>query len=446
MIPKKVCLMIPVLILLLISNLLFVWTAKGTSVDEMTLHIPGETQRTVDGNPVLVAGLWHYLNITLDSEPSKLSIIMYKGDSIPSTGGRNENTYYAWEYDGNWKDMTGYGGGLYSYINEPGCKKTGNTYSFYIGIKPDVVENADVDTIDFDTWTLEIESDNTMIKKSDLIVEESIIGFAQKSAEFYLNAEPFTSTVIEPDHTFGIINSYNIPFAINITYTQFTDNINTTNKEITVHPQETSTHEISIQTLPWPPGIITIEGIVKATPLHIMETGFVSLPSAPVQYFPLIKIYVGHENYIIFESTTTDIVFQYEEKLEAEYDEIRSIVTYISGNGNVTIKSITVESATLLDVFHENNEIEQMPYIIQSTNASEQSIITNVRFTEEDTTALIQYELGIDGENQTFTTQVEVGPKPQPKEQPQDTTLTIIIVGICITAVIGFLIYNHTRR
>ena len=158
---KHTYLMIFILIISLVLHPLLLCSGTCTSVDNVTLHISGETQRTRAGNPVLVAGLWHYLNITLDSEPSKLSVIMYKDNTIPTVGERTENTYYAWEYDGaNWKDVTGYGGITYSYINTINCKKTGNTYSFYIGIKSDVVENINIDSIDYDAWTLEIKADD----------------------------------------------------------------------------------------------------------------------------------------------------------------------------------------------------------------------------------------------------------------------------------------------
>ncbi len=447
MISKKVYFMIPVLILLLISLCpLLVLNGMCTSVDETTLYIPGETQRIRAVNPVLVAGLWHYLNVTLiDSQPSKLSVTMYEGGTLPTSGERNENTYYEWEYDnGNWNEVTEYGGTTYSYINKANCKKTGNTYSFYIGIRSDVVKNTNIDAIDYDNWTLEIKADNTVIKNSGLTVEEPVIGFAQQSAEFYLHCEPFTSTIIKPDHTFGIINPYNIPFTINLTYTQFANRIDTTSVEAIVHPNSTTTNEITINTLQWPPGTITIEGIVEAIPMYVVQTGDVSLITTLVQYFPNIKIFVGHSNYTIYESPTTDVVFQYEEKLDAEYDEIKDITTYISGNGNASI-TITCENATLLNVFHENTVIDYMSFAIQSTNTSEQPIITQIHFTQENTIAFITYEIEINGENLTFTTQITVGPKPPQEEKPADTTLVMIIIGVCIIAVIGYMIYSQMK-
>ena len=447
MISKKVYFMIPVLILLLVSLCpLLVLNGTCTSVDETTLHIPGETQRTRAGNPVLVAGLWHYLNVTLiDSQPSKLSVAMYEGDTLPTSGERNENTYYEWEYDnGNWNEVTEYGGTTYSYINKANCKKTGNAYSFYIGIKSDVVKNTNIDAIDYDNWTLEIKADNTVIKNSGLTVEEPVIGFAQQSAEFYLHCKPFTSTIIKPDHTFGIINPYNIPFTINLTYTQFANRIDTTNIDAIIHPNSTTTHGITINTPPWPPGIITIKGSIKAIPMYVVQTGDVSLISTLVLDFPDIKISVGHSNYTIYESPTTDVVFQYEEKLDAEYDEIKDITAYISGNGNASI-TITCKNATILNVFHENTVIDNMPFTIQSTNTSEQPIITQIHFTQENTIAFINYEIEINGENLTFTTQITVGPKPSQEEKPADTTLVMIIIGICIIAVIGYMIYSQMK-
>ena len=446
MIPKKAYLWVIILVLLFsLSCPLLVQKGASASVDEISLHIIGEAQRSRAGNPVLVAGVWHYLNITLvDSELSKLSIILYKGSTLPPVIEQDEDTYYSWEYDGSWKDTTGYGENIYSYITESNCKKTGNTYSFYIGIRSDVVKNTNIDEIDFDKWTLEIKADNILIQNTSLTVEEPVIGFASKSAEFYLRCEPFTSTEIIPDHTFGIINLYNIPFSINLSYTQFENKITTTNTEIVVHPNQTTSHEITVTTPSWPPGIIIIEGIIQVIPKFVLQTGIVSLPAAPTQNFPLIKIYVGRSNYTIYESPTTGIVFQYEENLEAEYDEIKNITTYLSGNGEATI-TISCENATLLNIYHEDTLLEQMPFTIQSTNTSEEHIVSQIHFTQENTIAIITYQLELDGEIQTFKTKINVGPKTIIEEETSDNTLLIIIVGIITVLVIVYMIYSQMK-
>ena len=446
MIQRKIYLWVIILIFLFsLSCPLLVQKGACASVDEISLHIIGEAQRNRAGNPVLVAGVWHYLNITLiNSEPSKLSVIMYKGSTLPDVIEQDESTYYSWEYDGSWKDTTGYGENIYSYITESNCKKTGKTYSFYIGIRSDVVKNINIDEIDYDKWTLEIKADNIIIQNTSITVEEPVIGFAPKSAEFYLRCEPFTSTEIIPEHTFGIINLYNIPFFINLSYTQFENRITTTNTEIIVHPNETTSHEITVNTPTWPPGIITIEGMLQAIPKHILQTGVVSLPAAPIQYFPLIKIYVGRSNYTIYESPTTGIVFQYEENLDAKYDEIKNITTYLSGNGEATV-TITCVNATLLNIFHEDNLLEQMPFTIQSTNTSEEHIVSQIHFTQENTIAVITYQLELDGEIQTFKTKINVGPKSIVKEETSDNTLLIIIIGIITVLVIVYMIYSQMK-
>ena len=446
MIPKKAYLWVIILLLLFsLSCPLLVQKVASASVDEISLHIIGEAQRSRAGNPVLVAGVWHYLNITLvNSEPSKLSVIMYKGSTLPPVIEEDESTYYSWEYDGSWKDTTGYGENIYSYITESNCKKTGNTYSFYIGIRSDVVKNTNIDQIDYDKWTLEIKADNILIQNTSLTVEEPVIGFASKSAEFYLRCEPFTSTEIIPDHTFGIINLYNIPFSINLSYTQFENRLTTTNTEIVVHPNQTTSHEITVTTPSWPPGIITIEGIIQVISKHVLQTGVVSLPAAPTQNFPLIKIYVGRSNYTIYESPTTGIVFQYEENLEAEYDEIKNITTYLSGNGEATV-TITCENATLLNIYHEDTLLEQMPFTIQSTNTSEEHIVSQIHFTQENTIAIITYQLELDGEIQTFKTKINVGPKTITEEETSDNTLLIIVIGIITVLVIVYMIYSQMK-
>jgi heme/copper-type cytochrome/quinol oxidase subunit 2 len=86
-----------------------------------------------------------------------------------------------------------------------------------------------------------------------------------------------------------------------------------------------------------------------------------------------------------------------------------------------------------------------MPFLVHSTNTSEQPIIAQIHFTQENTTAFITYEIEINGEKQTFTTQITVGPKLPQEEKPADTTLIMIIIGVCIIVVIGYMIYSHIK-
>jgi len=111
---------------------------------------------------VLVAGVFHYVDVTLPNENEKICIIAYSGDTEPEPQVRTENNYYKWEYDnGVWKDASGYDS---SYIDSSKCYSENNTYSFYIGISNKAKPGA---------WTIKILVDN---KETSSVSFKVIIG------------------------------------------------------------------------------------------------------------------------------------------------------------------------------------------------------------------------------------------------------------------------------
>ncbi len=68
---------------------------------------------------VLVAGVFHYVDVTLPNKNEKICIIAFNGDTQPESQARTENNYYKWEYDnGVWNDASGYDS---SYIDSSQC-------------------------------------------------------------------------------------------------------------------------------------------------------------------------------------------------------------------------------------------------------------------------------------------------------------------------------------
>ena len=81
---------------------------------------------------VLIAGVFHYLDVTLPIEHEKICIIAFNGKTEPESSLRSEENYYRWEYDhGNWRDVSGYDA---SCIDPSRCLKDNLTYSFYLKI------------------------------------------------------------------------------------------------------------------------------------------------------------------------------------------------------------------------------------------------------------------------------------------------------------------------
>jgi len=59
-----------IMFLLILSFCQLPVTNAQSNIAALTVTMPGEQQRTISDKPVMVAGLWHYLNVTLiDSQP-----------------------------------------------------------------------------------------------------------------------------------------------------------------------------------------------------------------------------------------------------------------------------------------------------------------------------------------------------------------------------------------
>jgi len=121
---KKVWIILGILIMQSVVMLSANSIDDGAKSVEIDICIPDESPRQAFDRPVLVAGVWHYVNITLEQSYSNVSIAAWRGGSAPIE--RDYTNYYEWWSDG-W-------GGNESYIDPSKCEKNGNTCSFYIGL------------------------------------------------------------------------------------------------------------------------------------------------------------------------------------------------------------------------------------------------------------------------------------------------------------------------
>ena len=107
-----------IIIVFMIGLLPVICSVSADNDVDINIHIIGEKTQIRFANPVIVAGIWHYINITLESqELQELSLKLYNGSSIPNLDERDETNYYEWKYDENsqqWTDLNEYGG--YTYI------------------------------------------------------------------------------------------------------------------------------------------------------------------------------------------------------------------------------------------------------------------------------------------------------------------------------------------
>jgi len=432
---------------------LFPFFSSVCADDNVTvnIHMLGEDARTSFGNPVIVAGIWHYIDVTLeDQDLQELILKFFRVDSMPAILIRDATKYYEWKYNANtqvWADEKKYEG--YFYINDTNCQKTGNVYSFCVGVKDTLPNIKNY----YENWTLEISKDGDQLYSENVVLEKPEIGLSKTHDDtIKFNVDPFTEIdVSNEDEYFIIENMGNIPLNITIDYGTYNDIVEVTDSGKTLSPDNTFNHYVTLHSRSWKPGILKIPGVTRgALPSSlIITTAAITLETKFIENAAGLEISVGHSNYTIEEIPGTHIVFQYEETLEMNEGQIRDIIVYISGEGQVTLDIWDdEENVEILKVTSKDQE--GTPLTIASTNTSEYVVTIRVEALRENKVGIIYYNLEVDGEIQSFSTQITIGPPLSQQETfGSNIPTTTIIVALCIIFVIVYMIYaqiRHRRR
>lgn len=414
----------------------------------VNIHMLGENAQTRFGNPVMVAGIWHYINVTLENQISgELILKFYQGDSIPSIGARDETNYYEWKYNtisSTWTDVNEYGG--YTYINGSNCQKTGIIYSFCVGVKDTFPAITDY----YENWTLEIYNNENQLYSGNVVLEKPIVGPAKYHADvirFYV--DPFTERDVEGDDYFIIENVGNVPLDIDIDYGVYNDFIEVNNSDKKLSPSATFNHNVILHSGSWKPGILEISGSKSSGSipnyLIITTAAFTFELSQEINAADL-EIYVGHSNYKIEVIPGTYIVFQYEESLEMNEGDVRDITVYLSGEGNATL-DISADEVNVAILKITSKDQTGTPLSITSTNTSEYAVTIKVEAIRENKVGIINYDLTVDGTTKTYTTSITIGPPSQQKTSGEiNIPTTAIVVVLIIIFVIGYMVYSQIRH
>jgi hypothetical protein len=418
--------------------------------DIVNINMVGESSRTRFNDPVIVAGVWHLINVTIDEHQfQELILKFYKDTSIPSPVNRNESNYYEWRYNANkqgWTDEYQYGG--YSYINTSNCEKNDNIYSFYIGVKDTLPEI----TRYCENWTLDIFIDSNKIHSNNIVLEKPMIGLARSHADkIRFSIEPFEEMFKKGDDYFIIENVGNIPLYISVEYGSYNNLIEISNSSKTLSPFSTFRQYIALQSGNWKPGLLTISGSVSGIIPNslIITTAVITLETSFDINAANLDISIGHANYTIQEIKKSNIVFQYEKNLKMKEGQIKEIIVYISGDGLVTFDIWSDnENLSILEITSKDKQ--GAPLIISSKNTSEYAVKIKVEALRENKIGTIYYELKIDETTENYFTKINIGPPASQNTFVQfNLSTTTIIVVLLIFLVIGYIIYSqlkHRRR
>jgi hypothetical protein len=424
-----------------------IFTASAADVTTLSICMLQGEQQTRFNNPVLVAGIWHYVNITMDQSVDELSLRCYKGITL-SAGDKNETNYYEWNYDKNnasvWNDINGYG---ITYIQSDLCQNTNTVYSFCIGIKdfmPNIVGY-------YENWTMEISMDGTTVHSVSIVVEKPKTGISlSKPSSILFHVDPFTIMDAQGDNFFKIGNIGNVPLYVDFNNEMYSDiEITDINKKFL--PAETVAHYVTVHSRSWPPGFKKIDIQLNGSypQSYFVDTNAtVTLYTAFIIDVPQLVIYVGHSNYRIDEIQGTGITFQYIEKLTMYEGEIKDINAYVSGNGVVTVEVWADEKNISALRLYDGNTETLSPISFTSTNTSERTIVATVKALGEGKIGILTYRVSSNGITKTYTTQITIGPPASSHEDGAGGPLSIIqiIVIIIVLLVVIYMIISYMKN
>lgn len=424
-----------------------IFTTSAADVTTLSIRMLQGEQQTRFNNPVIVAGVWYYVNITMDQSVDELSLRCYKGITL-SMGDKNETNYYEWNYDKNnaiaWNDISGYG---IKYIQPDLCKNTNTVYSFCIGLKdfmPNIIGY-------YENWTVEISTDGTTVHSVSIVVEKPKTGISlSKPSSIIFHVDPFTIMDAQGDNFFKIGNIGNVPLNVNFNNELYSDvEITDVNKKFL--PAETVAHYVTIHSRSWPPGIKKIDIQLNGSypQSYFVDTNAtVTLYTSFIIDVPQLIIYVGHSNYRIDEIQGTGITFQYIEKLTMYEGEIRDINAYVSGNGAVTVEVWADEKNISALRLYEGNTETRSPISFTSTNASERTIVATIKALGEGKIGILTYQVSSNGITKTYTTQITIGPPASSDDEVVRGPLSIIqiIVIIIVLLVVIYMIISYMKN
>jgi len=442
---KKIIIAFLILVSCLFSFLSTVIATDNVAIDISMLQ--GEKQ-TRFNRPVIVAGVWHYVNITTDQNMDEFTIRLYKGVTLP-TGNKNETNYYEWKYDKNnatvWNDISGYG---VDYIKRDYCVKNGDTYSFCVGVKDTLPNIAGY----CENWTMEVYNNGNKLHSEGVVIETPEVGYSQYHIPGYINfyVDPFTKMDASGNDFFKIGNKGNIPLYVNIDSTRYSNiEISDLNKKFL--PGENRTLYVTLHSESWPPGIKekNVELNASCPKSYFVETNAtIAFQNSFVIDVPQLKIYVGHSNYEIIEIGDTGIILQYVKKLDMSEGEIKDINAYVSGNGAVSLDvSTDKENVILLKLFDGSTETSS-PISFTSTSNSERTITVKIEAISEGKTGEIRYNLTTGGKTYNYTTQITIGPPASHETGTSVSSVSIvqIIVIILVLLVVMYMVLSYVRH
>jgi len=447
-ITSKIHPIVVILVLLGTISLIPVGKAADAVVD---IHIMGESPQFSSGQHVLIAGIWHQINVTIETKQvDTVTVKLYKGDTIPS-GDKNTTNYYEWSYntsyDFPWKDVMQHEG--FHYIKNSSCVKTGTLYSFCVGIS-DMLPNA---VYYKEPWMLEVYGDNTRMYREEILVEKETKGIAKSHGDFIrFYIDPFTEMSDTASDYIILKNTGNVPLEMTIDYDVYNMLLEYTQFPQKLSPYSSGEYHMKLHSESWQPQLMSGIGVCQGkVPDYLIvndSDATVVLYSSLAIDGPSLRIFVGHSAYELNTLLGSGITFQYKKHITMLEGEIRDIPMYLSGDGELTLDIWADEqNVKIHQILSEQQEVES-PFTLVSSSTREHTIVMRVEAIRENHVGYIYYDIQNEGNTQSFETQITIDPPTSTNQQGSSFGVTsnmTIIVAICIVFVIGYMVFSQVR-
>ncbi len=434
--------------------------SQGAVVGEPDIYMPGQEPMFTTGSvPIMVAGVIHSIDVSLDSPSTNVTILFHAGTTPPAT--QNDTNYYTWACkNGVFSDVEY---GMYANLSQCSVVASINTYKFSVGVTTRAVSGA---------WLLTILVDGVQEYVGDVQIEIPDAGFSLSRPDFYFTISPFQASSVSSYNPTNqsfyvrVYNNGNIPLYTKIRFAPYGeyfslrfvwDNYNTSEQMKAdsdypiFQPKETRFYYIDFAAPEWSPREFEVKGTVRCEADFLLSPATVALQSAWEQEFS-ITVRVQRTGYELLNFGKVTV--QYVKNVPLlEYGNSTTIDAYFTGEGSVTIEldgdRVSITSATVDDVAVDPDGIS-----MTLTNSTEKHLRVTVKATEASNTAFtarviynMSWSDGAAPMDETFATTITVNRVPAGYEEPISiNTWAIIAIVAVVIAMVAFMTYYANKK
>ncbi|NIN65912.1 MAG: hypothetical protein GTO63_14715, partial [Anaerolineae bacterium] len=323
--------------LMLVVGVLSPIPASASDSVSISLQIPGEAPiLNGDGEPVMVAGLWHDMSLQLESPVQGRLTLEASADGSQED---DMTSHYLWERD---EDNDTWSEPLYGYFLDPGLSSSdGQTVTFRMGIDATATPGK---------WGLRIAQDGASVGQHRFEVREATIGYGLSSADFNLRAEPFKEARIDSadeGQYLRVINHGNVPLRLSVSFDKLQSRISLVNPTDVAHINDDERYFVRIDMDPRPPQVIRVNGVTRVEALHLIPSPGASQIIPAIEGEFDLRVIIGRSGYAV--ETVGNVVFQTLHGLAAAFGSLVMWQVYLTGDQAVSL-DVDVVDAELLGV------------------------------------------------------------------------------------------------